>query len=269
MSTPITSSKALTGHAKPTDDVIDVRVSDVVSYVDRKVPLTVADMKRTQTPDVHLMGNFPVALLIGGKGVAKGVDAPDPLDELPPQQAVNQYVNSGSGGMAIGDGNVVSGEGGISAGRDAIGNQVVHGSHNQARQINTDGGTYIEDNSKTEIEDQYNIGEMSGNTGVAIGRGAKTEVNQGVTKPQQRFCVECGSELVEKAKFCSACGTSKEGIAAGRDATGNAIITGNDNETRQINIERGNYIERSPSIEIDEQNQESTSGIHTFGCIWL
>jgi hypothetical protein len=59
-----------------------------MSYVYRKVPQSaMAEWKAEQQPDYQLSGNFPVALLLGGKGLAKGMTAPDPLSHratLPP-----------------------------------------------------------------------------------------------------------------------------------------------------------------------------------------
>jgi hypothetical protein len=55
-----------------------------MSYVWRKVPKSaLADCNATQEPDYQVSGNFPVALLLGGKGLSKGQPAPDPLDRMP------------------------------------------------------------------------------------------------------------------------------------------------------------------------------------------
>ena len=75
--------EALTGHAQPQDGASEVLVSDVMSYVWRKVPKSaLADCNATQEPDYQVSGNFPVALLLGGKGLSKGQPAPDPLDRM-------------------------------------------------------------------------------------------------------------------------------------------------------------------------------------------
>ena len=72
--------EGLTGHAQPAEGATEVLVTDVMSFVYRKVPESVErDWKAKQQPDYQLSGNFPVALLLGGKGLAKGAAAPDPL----------------------------------------------------------------------------------------------------------------------------------------------------------------------------------------------
>ena len=77
--------EALTGHALdgngPTGSATDVLVSDVMGYVTRAVPQTVRFAYNvSQTPVFEVSGeNFPVALLLGGKGLAKGERPPDPL----------------------------------------------------------------------------------------------------------------------------------------------------------------------------------------------
>jgi uncharacterized caspase-like protein len=75
--------EALTGHAQPAEGATEVLVTDVMSYVHRKVPVSaMKDWKAEQQPDYQLSGNFPVALLLGGKGLAMGTTAPDPLTPL-------------------------------------------------------------------------------------------------------------------------------------------------------------------------------------------
>jgi uncharacterized caspase-like protein len=72
--------EALTGHAQPAEGATEVLVTDVMSHVYRKVPESAErDWKAKQQPDYQLSGNFPVALLLGGKGLVKGAAAPDPL----------------------------------------------------------------------------------------------------------------------------------------------------------------------------------------------
>jgi len=78
--------EALTGHAQPAGGANEVLVTDVMSHVERKVPESAEeDWKAKQQPDCQLSGNFPVALLLGGEGLAKGAAAPDPLSHLPAQ----------------------------------------------------------------------------------------------------------------------------------------------------------------------------------------
>jgi hypothetical protein len=73
----------LTGHAQPAEGATEVLVTDVMSYVHRRVPQSVMQEREAeQQPDYQLSGNFPIALLLGGKGLAKGAAAPDPLSHL-------------------------------------------------------------------------------------------------------------------------------------------------------------------------------------------
>ena len=63
-----------------------VLVTDIMSWVTREVKKSAARESRDQTPVMRTSGVFPVAQLIGGEGVAKGLGgiAPDPLADLPP-----------------------------------------------------------------------------------------------------------------------------------------------------------------------------------------
>jgi uncharacterized caspase-like protein len=72
--------EALTGHAQPQEGATDVLVSDVMSYVYRHVPESAKAAGKEQVPDFQVSGNFPIALLLGGKGLSKGERAPDPLE---------------------------------------------------------------------------------------------------------------------------------------------------------------------------------------------
>lgn len=68
---------ALTGSAQPRDGAQEVLVSDLLSYVYRQVPATARqEAGAEQQPDGQLTGNFAVALLLGGKGLAAGAPAP-------------------------------------------------------------------------------------------------------------------------------------------------------------------------------------------------
>jgi hypothetical protein len=63
--------EALTGHARPQEGATEVLVSDVMSYVWRRVPVTVKnEWGREQMPDYNVNGNFPIALLLGGEGIS-------------------------------------------------------------------------------------------------------------------------------------------------------------------------------------------------------
>jgi hypothetical protein len=72
--------EALTGHARPANGATDVLVSDVMGYVTRTVPAAArAAYGLSQTPTFSFSGeNFPVALLLGGRGIGKGQSPPEP-----------------------------------------------------------------------------------------------------------------------------------------------------------------------------------------------
>ncbi len=75
--------EAFTGHAQPQEGATEALVSDVMSHIWRSVPPQTAktDWNVEQTPDYLVSGNFPVALLLGGKGLNKGELAPNPLEK--------------------------------------------------------------------------------------------------------------------------------------------------------------------------------------------
>jgi hypothetical protein len=76
--------EALTGHAgRPAYP--EVTATEVMEYVGRTVPATARSQHTAeQDPVFRYSGTaFPIALVLGGKGVEKGVAAPDPLGELP------------------------------------------------------------------------------------------------------------------------------------------------------------------------------------------
>jgi hypothetical protein len=185
--------EALTGHAQPEGGASEVLVSDVLSYVHRQVPKSAKDIKREQNPEFELSGNFPIALVLGGKGLAKGAPAPSPLDALPPAQ---QATNTGSGALAQGEGAVAAGKRGVAIGGDVSDSHIITGDSNQVTRINTGGGAYIGGGVTTSggdfvgrdkvvhgdqvRGDKISVGNVTGSSGVAIGRGASAVVNQGV-----------------------------------------------------------------------------------------
>lgn len=73
--------EALTGHAPHPDDATVVTVTDVMSWVTNEVAKSAAREGRDQTPVMRTSGIFPVAQLLGGRGVAVGLGEtpPDPL----------------------------------------------------------------------------------------------------------------------------------------------------------------------------------------------
>ncbi len=75
--------EALTGHTPHPDDATVVYVTDVMSWVTREVKRSAAREGRDQTPVMRTSGVFPVAQLLGGRGLAAAETAPDPLAPLP------------------------------------------------------------------------------------------------------------------------------------------------------------------------------------------
>lgn len=108
--------EALSGHARPAGGATEVLVSDLISHLQRCVPESAhADHGAEQTPWPELRGNFPVALLLGGKGLATGQRPPDPL-ALPASAAVSYRAKlRGSGAIAQGDGATALGKGAVSS----------------------------------------------------------------------------------------------------------------------------------------------------------
>lgn len=120
--------EALTGHAQPDGGAGEVLVSDVLSYVYRRVPASAQALGCIQTPAFELSGNFPIALVLGGRGMGKGESAPDPLAPLP---TIQQSINTGSTVLAQGTGAVATGPRGVSVGGSLSGSIIVTGDHSQ------------------------------------------------------------------------------------------------------------------------------------------
>jgi hypothetical protein len=109
--------EALTGHAMPQEGATEVLVSDVMGHVWRRVPESArAAWGAEQTPDYLVSGNFPVALLLGGKGLGRGETPPDPLERLDRERSGDVYRIDTGGGPYIGGGVTV--QGGDFVGRD-------------------------------------------------------------------------------------------------------------------------------------------------------
>lgn len=126
--------EALTGHAQPAGGAGEVLVSDLLSHVYRRVPASAQALGHEQTPKFELSGNFPVALVLGGKGVAAGQRAPDPLSPLPTPSPTQQAINPGSGALAQGVGAVAAGARGVAVGGDLSGCIIVTGDRSQVQQ---------------------------------------------------------------------------------------------------------------------------------------
>ncbi len=142
--------EALTGYAPHPDDATVVYVTDVMSWVTHEVKKSAKSEGVEQTPVMRTTGVFPVAQLIGGQGVAKGLGEapPDPLAPLPATGPVTTFNQEGQTvDRQINAGTIT---GGINMGDTIHGDQV--------------GG------------DQISVGDISGSSGVAIGRGASARV---------------------------------------------------------------------------------------------
>jgi hypothetical protein len=75
--------EALTGHADGAETGT-VTVAAVMQHVESRVPATaMAEQQQDQVPVFRYAGTtFPIALVLGGNGVAKGQPAPDPFSVL-------------------------------------------------------------------------------------------------------------------------------------------------------------------------------------------
>lgn len=119
--------EALTGYAQPGSSSGDgdpyVLVSDLMSYVSRKVPQTAQEQYNvSQTPVYEFSGeNFPVALALGGAGTSKGQPLPDPL--VAP--AGGPTINTGGGAYVGGS---VNAGGDVNLGTTHIGGDQIKGS---------------------------------------------------------------------------------------------------------------------------------------------
>lgn len=143
--------EALTGHAQPEEGATEVLVSDVMSYVWRKVPESAkTEYRASQEPGYQVSGNFPIALLLGGKGMAKGQPAPDPLAPLAPSKVGTTFTNFENAHFR---GDYVA--------RD----KVIQGDEIRGDKV---GG------------DKISVGDISGQ-GIAIGRGAEANVTTGIS----------------------------------------------------------------------------------------
>ena len=133
--------EALTGSAQPREGAQEVLVSDLLSYVYRRVPTTARqEAGREQQPDGRLTGNFAVALLLGGKGVAAGAIPPSPLEPLPTQ------VPAGQGGRTIQIGKIEAVNVGEHQVIDQRGANIQVGGRTT---VNTGGGAYVAGNVDT------------------------------------------------------------------------------------------------------------------------
>jgi len=194
--------EALTGHAPHADDATVVYVTDVMSWVTHEVKKSAAKESREQTPVMRTSGVFPVAQLIGGQGLSKGIDGlpaapPDPLEPLPP---AGTTVNFNQEGQTV-SGTQINTGGDSHVGQ--IGDNINTGGGNYVAGVNTGGGDFTMGDKTVnqgdvvhgdkftgdkvmgdKVEgDQISVGNISGGQGIAIGRGASANVNiqQGIS----------------------------------------------------------------------------------------
>jgi len=115
--------EALTGHAQA-EGATEVLVSDIMGHVSRAVPASArTEYGASQTPVYQTSGeNFPVALLLGGKGISKGVALPDPVAPLPPGGPV---ISTGGGAYFAGP---VSAGGDVGVDQKTTGGDEIRGS---------------------------------------------------------------------------------------------------------------------------------------------
>ncbi|MFW5943396.1 MAG: caspase family protein [Chloroflexota bacterium] len=93
--------EALTGHAPYDEGDATILVTDVMSYVTRRVADTARREGRVQTPVMRTTGVFPLALILGGEGLAKGQRPPDPLQPLPPLDAARTTISFNQQGQEV------------------------------------------------------------------------------------------------------------------------------------------------------------------------
>ncbi len=185
--------EALTGHAPHPEDATVVYVTDVMSWVTHEVKKSAQNENVNQTPVMRTSGVFPIAQLIGGQGVAKGLGgiAPDPLEPLPPVGSTTTFNQEGqtvSGTQVNAGGDANIGQIGDSI---TAGGNVYQGNVDQSTStVNTAGGAYVGGNQTVQGDmiqgdkvggdkvagDKISMGNISGSSGIAIGRGASATV---------------------------------------------------------------------------------------------
>jgi hypothetical protein len=198
--------ESLTGHAEPEEGAKEVLVSDIMGHVYRHVPQSANDdWGVEQTPDYQVSGNFPIALLLGGRGLSKGQPAPDPLVELPARASepagrrievrdgvyvegqvigdvagddIDKRTIETDGGAFIGDGADIGG--GTLVGRD----QIVQGDEVRGDKV---AGDKIEGH----------VGDVGSGAQVAIGKDIKQTITQAPTELSAAERIEIARLLAE------------------------------------------------------------------------
>ena len=97
----------------------EVRLSNLMNHLGKAVPASAVAIGHEQTPFFDTATeDFPIALLAGGKGLAKAVDLDILAGQLPSGGTVHL---SGDGAIAQGPGAVAAGKGGVAVGGDLHG----------------------------------------------------------------------------------------------------------------------------------------------------
>ncbi|MBK8986359.1 MAG: caspase family protein [Chloroflexi bacterium] len=154
--------EALTGHAPHPDDATVVYVTDVMSWVTHQVKKSAREQGRDQTPVMKTSGVFPIAMLLGGQGVAKGIGQlpPNPLEPLPTPAGAT--VNQAGG-------NIVSG----AAGGDMAGGDINKTTIKKKGGVHIEGGfsggSYVGGDSTVIQGDQITGGEKFTGSKISIG----------------------------------------------------------------------------------------------------
>jgi hypothetical protein len=144
--------EALTGHANPPENATEVRASEVISYVGRNVEQSArSQLQVEQTPHARMEGDFPIAMLLGGRGIKKGVTPPDP------------YVSAG-----IGSSSISSPPTGVNVVNSDIDDSQIAGGN-------------IINMGETHFGDRINVGNITGSHGIAIGQGTQVEIHSGLS----------------------------------------------------------------------------------------
>jgi hypothetical protein len=193
--------EALTGHAQPVEGAGEVLVSDVMSHVTRRVPQSALhDYGQQQTPDFQNRGNFPIALLLGGKGVSKGTVAPDPLALA-------------SGGFTIGK---------IEAVNLAFGNQVIdqRGANihvGDRTAIDTGGGVYVGGSVQT------GGGDFVGRDKITVQQGIGGDELTRALAPVLQAVQQAHGDDATRAAAQQALAELQQELAAGKNADDSRI----------------------------------------------
>jgi len=206
--------EALTGHAQPQTGAGEVLVSDILSYLHRTVATSAQDQHQLpQQPAYQLTGNFPVALLLGGKGIGAGQAPPDPLTLPPAPSALPQAANHDAGATAQEE-STAAGERGIAISGTVADSTLVTGDGNTIDQRRT-----AFDQRGQHVGSQTNI---TGNVHLTGGRVDNRAVNTGGGAYVGGNVNTGGGDFVGRDKIVGA-GAGQPGLVAGLHKLRSAI----------------------------------------------